>query len=216
MKIRSNRLLLPLFLLTACAAGPLDETDALDAGSHDAAATELTDAGDESEDAGTEPDAGAPDAGVACGITLAGSYAGAESTNGGATQKTNEARAWVSNLAQAMARMRTDTGNGSAASLANLDALMSTTSPCPCGELKACGVAFPGAACWGGPYLTLIRRDPWGLAYRLSVDQGAVEARSAGPDGVFETSDDVFTARCLAGRALRGCFGASVALLPCP
>jgi type II secretory pathway pseudopilin PulG len=33
--------------------------------------------------------------------------------------------------------------------------------------------------------------DPWGLAYRLECGEDDFNARSAGPDGQFDTADDV-------------------------
>lgn len=44
--------------------------------------------------------------------------------------------------------------------------------------------------------------DPWNRAIRLSLDSSGYQLRSAGPDGVFNSSDDVVvagTAKCVMG-----------------
>jgi general secretion pathway protein G len=48
---------------------------------------------------------------------------------------------------------------------------------------------------WNGPYITLLKPDPWGTdyVYTLKADGGA-DVRSAGPDAVAETADDIVAA----------------------
>lgn len=47
------------------------------------------------------------------------------------------------------------------------------------------------AATNGGPYLTGPARDAWGHSFRYTLLNGKPKIYSAGPDGVFETKDDI-------------------------
>lgn len=49
----------------------------------------------------------------------------------------------------------------------------------------------PGDAGWQGPYVTLLRSDPWQTAYRYRRSGASFDLRSAGPDGLFGTEDDI-------------------------
>jgi len=48
-----------------------------------------------------------------------------------------------------------------------------------------------GVPGWKGPYLKRIPKDAWGNNFRYSLKEGAAEIRSAGPDMVFDTKDDI-------------------------
>jgi len=58
-------------------------------------------------------------------------------------------------------------------------------------------VVNPGVKRWQGPYIVVGARppavpvDPWGRPYRYRVTGGRPVVDSAGPDGIFGTSDDV-------------------------
>lgn len=45
---------------------------------------------------------------------------------------------------------------------------------------------------WEGPYLTLMRPDPWSQRYIYAYTNGTVQLYSSGPDGRPGTPDDVF------------------------
>jgi general secretion pathway protein G len=49
----------------------------------------------------------------------------------------------------------------------------------------------PGVTGWRGPYITLLRPDPWLRPYGYAVTNGAPWIRCAGPDGRFGTADDL-------------------------
>ncbi len=49
----------------------------------------------------------------------------------------------------------------------------------------------PGIEGWNGPYVNMVRPDPWGRAFHYSVSNDVVVLFSAGPDGVFGTDDDI-------------------------
>lgn len=51
----------------------------------------------------------------------------------------------------------------------------------------------PGLFFWDGPYVSLLRNDPWGqfYKYRLGSNDVAGIVFSAGPDGVANNADDV-------------------------
>jgi general secretion pathway protein G len=52
-------------------------------------------------------------------------------------------------------------------------------------------VLDPPAPGWRGPYVNLVRPDPWRRPYLYAVTGGAVDVRSAGPDGRPYTADDI-------------------------
>ena len=49
----------------------------------------------------------------------------------------------------------------------------------------------PGIPRWHGPYLKELAKDPWGNAHRYELRDGEPVIISAGPDGLFNTEDDV-------------------------
>lgn len=49
----------------------------------------------------------------------------------------------------------------------------------------------PGDAGWNGPYVNLIRPDPWGHPYAYDLAHESVRLRSLGPDGQDGTADDL-------------------------
>ena len=51
----------------------------------------------------------------------------------------------------------------------------------------------PGVSGWNGPYLTLLRPDPWGKSYiyRVGTNESGYALLSAGPDGTDGTADDI-------------------------
>lgn len=112
----------------------------------------------------------------------------------------------VSQIAMAIARMRSETSVTSAACLTNLANLTLPSAPPACQPLDDDGVPFvlkscegitltAGEVCWGGPYLTTVLPDPWQHPYRIEVSQqnGSITVRSFGADGVDDhgTWDDV-------------------------
>jgi len=52
-------------------------------------------------------------------------------------------------------------------------------------------VADPGAAGWKGPYVNMVRADPWGRAFIYEPSATNVVLRSRGPDGNAGTPDDL-------------------------
>ena len=53
-------------------------------------------------------------------------------------------------------------------------------------------VRNPGRSGWRGPYITLLKPDPWGMDYLYAREaDGTVNVRSAGPDTTAGTSDDI-------------------------
>lgn len=44
---------------------------------------------------------------------------------------------------------------------------------------------------WNGPYVNLIKPDPWKHHYRYSFKDGEVTLFSCGPDGIEHTNDDI-------------------------
>jgi len=48
-----------------------------------------------------------------------------------------------------------------------------------------------GEAGWKGPYVNLVRADPWLNDYRYALTNGAPRLASNGPDGLPDTTDDV-------------------------
>jgi len=50
----------------------------------------------------------------------------------------------------------------------------------------------PGVPGWRGPYVALLKRDPWRHDYRYACTTGEVTVASAGPDGEAGTADDIF------------------------
>jgi len=49
----------------------------------------------------------------------------------------------------------------------------------------------PGIKGWNGPYVTLIRPDPWGNRYVYAVVATNLTLMSPGPDGAVNTPDDI-------------------------
>lgn len=49
----------------------------------------------------------------------------------------------------------------------------------------------PGIAGWDGPYVNLIRPDPWKNYYRYGLNNGEITLLSCGPDGIEATEDDL-------------------------
>jgi general secretion pathway protein G len=49
----------------------------------------------------------------------------------------------------------------------------------------------PGMRRWSGPYVNLIKPDPWTNRYLYAYEDGRVLLRSCGPDGTPETADDL-------------------------
>lgn len=141
-------------------------------------------------------------AGIALGV-LAGRTIKPPPRSSGRCSRT---KADVSQIAMAIARMRTDTSVTSASCLTNLANLTLSSAPPACLPLDDNGVPFvlkscedvtlpPGEICWGGPYLTTVLPDPWQHPYRIELSQqnGAITVRSFGADGVddHDTWDDV-------------------------
>jgi general secretion pathway protein G len=99
-------------------------------------------------------------------------------------------------LVKATIRMRMDVGMGAAACLGDLAHLTSASIPAACrissGIPGPCQAARPGDICWDGPYVATVPADPWGNAYRVTVDSttGVVSVRSSGPDGIPGNADD--------------------------
>jgi general secretion pathway protein G len=104
-----------------------------------------------------------------------------------------KAKSDTSELAKALARMRTDTASESAGCfvLANLQ---STVAPAD----DSCGAALPdcratttapGSRCWNGPYLPagVTATDPWAQAYQIDYNTStkSVTVTSGGPDTVI-------------------------------
>ncbi len=50
----------------------------------------------------------------------------------------------------------------------------------------------PGIEGWRGPYVNMVRPDPWGRPFRYGVTNDTVTLFSAGPDGIFGTEYDIF------------------------
>jgi len=49
----------------------------------------------------------------------------------------------------------------------------------------------PGIAGWDGPYVNLMKPDPWKNHYRYRLDNGEITLFSCGPDGIEATEDDI-------------------------
>ncbi|MBL7077962.1 MAG: type II secretion system protein GspG [Kiritimatiellae bacterium] len=49
----------------------------------------------------------------------------------------------------------------------------------------------PGIEGWDGPYITLIKPDPWEQPYRYTVTNGIATIASCGPDQAPGTDDDI-------------------------
>lgn len=66
-----------------------------------------------------------------------------------------------------------------------------------CGRLPSAQEGFivlisnPGIEGWDGPYITLIKPDPWEQPYRYSVTNGIATIASCGPDRSAGTPDDI-------------------------
>lgn len=59
--------------------------------------------------------------------------------------------------------------------------------------LKALWI-WPRVPDWGGPYITLLKPDPWGNDYQYVVTNSTVVVFSCGPDRIEGTPDDVVAA----------------------
>jgi len=107
--------------------------------------------------------------------------------------RASRGRSDTARLAQAVARMRTDTSNSAAGCLTVLSNLSAASGPAACGTLSLCNTASPGYICWGGPYLLSTGNDPWNNAYTASEDPNthAVTIHSNGVDGTSGGSDDL-------------------------
>lgn len=113
--------------------------------------------------------------------------------------KNSRATSDVSELAHALARVRTDTGVSTTGCVDVLSNLTSVGSVSGCqstgafsGPLAACATSKPGNPCWGGPYVALLTVDPWGANYyaTLNASNYDVTVGSSGPDGISGDSDD--------------------------
>lgn len=49
----------------------------------------------------------------------------------------------------------------------------------------------PGTFLWNGPYLTILKPDPWKHRYGYACRDESILIRSAGPDGIEDTADDL-------------------------
>jgi hypothetical protein len=49
----------------------------------------------------------------------------------------------------------------------------------------------PGIESWRGPYVNLIKPDPWDQPYRYTVTNGIAIIASSGPDRLPGTADDI-------------------------
>jgi len=50
----------------------------------------------------------------------------------------------------------------------------------------------PGNTSWNGPYVNVVKQDPWGNPYIYNITSDAVTILSTGPDGTRGTDDDMF------------------------
>ncbi len=110
--------------------------------------------------------------------------------------RASRARADAAQLAKSIARLRSDTANTTTACLTNLNNLTATSVVPSCGSVSAyhvCSTTSPRDDCWSGPYVTTIVNDPWNNPYTASLDATsyAITVRSAGPDRVIGSDDDV-------------------------
>jgi hypothetical protein len=55
-------------------------------------------------------------------------------------------------------------------------------------------VLNPGVSNWSGPYVSLIRPDPWRHPYIYRLEDGRPVVKSAGPDRKPDTADDLLPA----------------------
>ena len=53
-------------------------------------------------------------------------------------------------------------------------------------------IVNPGKNNWQGPYVTLIKNDPWGKPYAYGLNLNGVFLISLGPDGKRDTHDDMY------------------------
>lgn len=116
--------------------------------------------------------------------------------------RVSRAKSDATEIAKALARIRTDTAFVDAATPlcyipANVNAAPSGTpavGPAACGGLPACTPATVGELCWGGPYMSAaVADDPWGQAWTTTynVDTNAITVTSNGPDKTASTADDI-------------------------
>jgi type II secretion system protein G len=54
-------------------------------------------------------------------------------------------------------------------------------------------IVNPGKKNWQGPYVSLLKNDPWGKAYVYGLNSNTVILMSMGPDGIRDTGDDFFS-----------------------
>ncbi|MDA0989998.1 MAG: type II secretion system protein GspG [Verrucomicrobia bacterium] len=52
-------------------------------------------------------------------------------------------------------------------------------------------VVNPGNTSWNGPYVNVVKRDPWGLQYGYTISSNGPNVFSAGPDKKDGTADDL-------------------------
>ncbi|MBT3297055.1 MAG: hypothetical protein HN919_14425 [Verrucomicrobia bacterium] len=52
-------------------------------------------------------------------------------------------------------------------------------------------ISNPGIPGWDGPYINLIKPDPWEEPYRYSASNGVARIASCGPDKLPDTADDI-------------------------
>ncbi len=52
-------------------------------------------------------------------------------------------------------------------------------------------IVNPDLATWQGPYVTVLRADPWGQPYRYTLTDGLPHVSSSGADGLPDTPDDL-------------------------
>lgn len=50
----------------------------------------------------------------------------------------------------------------------------------------------PDVSQWKGPYVNLIKPDPWKHHYHYSLENGKITIFSRGPDGIERTPDDIY------------------------
>jgi hypothetical protein len=108
-----------------------------------------------------------------------------------------EGRAAATHVLRLIERVRLDTFSTSAACLTNLKHLAAASAPRSCwrskeAALRACAGGM-NPPCWAGPYTAEVPKDPWGHEYRAALLRANkfIKVTSAGPDGQFDTPDDI-------------------------
>ncbi|TFH17819.1 MAG: hypothetical protein E4H02_01865 [Lentisphaerales bacterium] len=54
-------------------------------------------------------------------------------------------------------------------------------------------ISNPGLPEWDGPYIEVLRYDPWQNPYSYSNTAGVIRMQSLGPDGLAGTEDDILS-----------------------